>query len=596
MRSEGGPEAPDVAVAVPRRLFGHLRGRWGVMAIAVCLSAVAQSLLLAQPLFAGALIESVEQGSPAMRPLLWLVASAAIYAMLVSVQLRVTGALGEAIVHDLRHRLLGAFFRLDTLDQESRAPGWYASRVVADPPLVRSMVSEALVQAAQAVIAVVGAGAALLVIDTVTFLAVAAFAVASVVLVAVAARPVGSLRSTIQEAGARITVDVQRAATRSRLLRAHNALDAWYARLGEQVVIAYRAGVRLNRVYSVFGPFSAMLMQFAYASTVVVGGYRVASGGMAFADLVVFLMFFSLFATGISTASAVVMQLREAAAGHARLRELGDAPSPPPVEDRAAGVALPDGPLTVELDDVWFRYSSDAWALAGASFRVPAGSMTALVGGSGSGKSTSLGLVEGFFAPDAGRVLVSGNDLRDLDLQRVRDRMGYVEQDMGAVAGTVRENLALGSLRPPDDDSMRRVLSRVALDRVVRLGAAGLDLGVGEDGARLSGGERQRLAIARALLRAPSLLVLDEPTSSLDGVSEVGVRTVLRSIRPGTTILLTAHRLSTILDADWIVVLEAGRVVDQGTHQQLLSRCSRYAELVRAQSPHLPASATDNPR
>ena len=566
------------------------------MAVAVCLAVVAQVVLLAQPLFAGALIESVEQRAPAVRPVLWLVASAVVYAVLVSVQLRVTGALGEAVVRDLRRRLLGAFFRLRTLDQESRAPGWYASRVVADPPLVRSMVSEALVQAVQAAIAVVGAGTALLMIDTVTFLAVAAFAVASVALVAVAARPVGSLRSTIQEAGARITVDVQRAATRSRLLRAHNAFDAWRARLEEQVAIAYRSGVRLNRVYSVFGPFSAMLMQFAYASTVVVGGYRVASGEMAFADLVVFLMFFSLFSTGISTASAVVMQLREAAAGHARLRELGDASTSRLVDERTSGGEVSDGPLTVELDDVWFRYTDDAWALAGAAFRVPPGSMTALVGGSGSGKSTCLGLVEGFFAPHSGRVLVSGTDLCDLDLVKMRERIGYVEQDMGAVAGTVRENLALGSAVQPDDQTMQRVLSQVALDRVVRLGAAGLDLPVGEDGACLSGGERQRLAIARALLRTPSLLVLDEPTSSLDGVSEEGVRSVLRSIRSGATILLTAHRLSTILDADWIVVLDEGRVVDQGTHEELLDRCPRYAELVRAQSPHLPVPEPTPPR
>jgi ABC-type multidrug transport system fused ATPase/permease subunit len=559
------------------------------MAVAVCLAVVAQVLLLLQPMFAGALIESVEQRAPAAEPVLWLVASAVIYAVLVSVQLRVTGSLGEAIVFDMRRRLLVAFFRLRTLDQESRAPGWYASRIVADPPLVRAMVSEALVQAAQAVIAVVGAGVALLMIDTATFAAVAAFAVGSVALVAVAARPVGGLRATIQEAGARITVDVQRAATRSRLLRAHNAFDAWRLRIEEQVAIAFRAGVRLNRVYSVFGPLSAMLMQFAYASTVVVGGYRVASGAMAFADLIVFLMFFSLFSTGISTASGVVMELREAAAGHARLRELGDAPASAFASVRAAGDGLLDGPLTVELDDVWFRYGDDAWALAGASFVVPSGSLTALVGSSGSGKSTCLGLVEGFFEPETGRVLVSGSDLRDLDLPRVRDRIGYVEQDMGAVAGTVRENLALGSVEPPDDDEMRRVLSQVALDRVVRLGAAGLDLPVGEDGARLSGGERQRLAIARALLRAPSLLVLDEPTSSLDGISELGVRSVLRSIRPGATILLTAHRLSTILDADWIVVLDEGRVVDQGTHQELLSRCSRYVELVRAQSPPVAA-------
>jgi ABC-type multidrug transport system fused ATPase/permease subunit len=552
---------------------------------------VGQVVLLAQPLLAGALIESVERGTPPGKAVLWLVVSAFVYAVLLSVQLRVTGAVGEGVVRDLRDRLLTTFFRLPTLDQESRPPGWYASRIVADPPLVRAMVSEAIVQAAQATLAVLGAGVALLLLDAVTFLAVATFAVASIVLVAVAARPVGSLRTSIQEAGARITVDVQRAASRSRLLRAHNALEDWRTRLQTEVVNAYVAGVRLNRVYSVFGPFSAMLMQLAYASTVVVGGYRVASGAMGFADLVVFLMFFSMFSTGISTASAVAMQLREAAAGHARLRELGVAATVPVTHSRAGRVD-PDGPLDVAFEDVWFRYTEEAWALAGASFTVPTGAMTALVGGSGSGKSTCLGLVEGFFAPYDGRVLVSGTDLRELDIRSVRDRVGYVEQDIGAVAGTVRENLALGAVETPSDAAMQRALSDVALSRLSKLGAAGLDVPVGEDGAQLSGGERQRLAIARALLRKPSLLVLDEPTSSLDGVSEVEVRAVLHAIRSETTVLLTAHRLSTILDADWIVVLDEGRVVDQGSHEELLARCQRYVDLVRAQSPRSTASPT----
>lgn len=578
----------------PRRLAGHLATRWRIVALAVGLAVVGQLVLLVQPLFAGALIEAVEQGTPPGGPVLWLVVSAVGYAVLLSVQLRVTGAVGEGVVRDLRARLLTTFFRLPTLDQESRPPGWYASRIVNDPPLVRTVVSEAVVQAAQATLAVIGAGAALILLDAVTFMAVAAFAIASTVLVAVAARPVGSLRTSIQEAGARITVDVQRAASRSRLLRAHNALETWRSRLQAEVLNAYGAGVRLNRVYSVFGPFSAMLMQLAYASTVVVGGYRVAAGAMSFADLIVFLMFFSMFSTGISTASAVVMQLREAAAGHARLRELGEAAGPPTPDP--PGRTAPDGPLDVAFDDVWFRYTDERWALAGASFVVPTGAMTALVGGSGSGKSTCLGLVEGFFAPHQGRVLVSGTDLRELDVRGFRDRVGYVEQDSGAVAGTVRENLALGAAGAPSDAAMQRVLVDVALSRLARLGAAGLDVPVGEDGARLSGGERQRLAIARALLREPSLLVLDEPTSSLDGISEVEVRAVLRAIRSDTTVLLTAHRLSTILDADWIVVLDDGRVVDQGSHHDLLVRCQRYADLVRAQLPDATASTTTSRR
>jgi ATP-binding cassette subfamily B protein len=216
------------------------------------------------------------------------------------------------------------------------------------------------------------------------------------------------------------------------------------------------------------------------------------------------------------------------------------------------------------------------------SFKIPRGARVALVGPSGAGKSTIFSLIERFYEPTGGEILLDGQSVQSMSRDELRAQIGYVEQDAPVLAGSIRENLLIGS---PDatDKQLRKVLAEVNLTDVVKRDKRGLDAAVGEDGIMLSGGERQRLAIARTLLAAPPILLLDESTSSLDGLNEERLRAAIDSVAKNRTLFVIAHRLSTVIDSDLIIVLENGKVIGSGTHKVLLKTTPLYRELARHQ-------------
>jgi len=224
----------------------------------------------------------------------------------------------------------------------------------------------------------------------------------------------------------------------------------------------------------------------------------------------------------------------------------------------------------------------DGEVLHGVSFSVPRGARVALVGPSGAGKSTTLALIERFYDPTGGAILLGGQDVRTLERTALRAQLGYVEQDAPTLAGSIADNLRLASPEASDDDC-RRVLEAVNLGEVLDRSTRGVDAPVGEAGVMLSGGERQRLAIARALLAAPPILLLDESTSSLDGLNEQRMREAIDAVATGRTLVVIAHRLSTVVDSDHIVVMDHGRVVGQGTHSELVETTPLYRDLAKHQ-------------
>ena len=224
----------------------------------------------------------------------------------------------------------------------------------------------------------------------------------------------------------------------------------------------------------------------------------------------------------------------------------------------------------------------DRTVLHGVSFTAPRGKRTALVGPSGAGKSTILALIERFYDPTSGVVRLGGVDIRALDRIQLRAQIGYVEQDAPVLAGTLRENLTLGAPTATDQQCID-VLHSVNLTEVLERNELGLDAPVGEDGVMLSGGERQRLAIARTLLIAPPILLLDESTSSLDGLNEQLLREAIDAVAENRTLIVIAHRLSTVVDSDQIVVLDHGRVVGVGTHSELVKSTPLYRDLAKHQ-------------
>jgi ABC-type multidrug transport system fused ATPase/permease subunit len=308
----------------------------------------------------------------------------------------------------------------------------------------------------------------------------------------------------------------------------------------------------------------------------IMGGRAYLSGEMTMGGLITYVLFIGMVAAPLVGIASIGTQITEAFAGLDRIRELRDV-AREDAED-AGRAALKDVKGDVVFEDVSFEYVADVPVLRDVSFRAAPGSTTALVGSSGAGKSTVIGLIMAFHRPKAGRVLIDGVDLTEVRLRDYRLNLGAVMQDNFLFDGTIRENIAYA--RPDATDEEVRSAARVAhVHEFVEKWEKQYDTIVGERGVKLSGGQRQRVAIARAILAAPRILILDEATSSLDSESEAMIRDGLRTLRTGRTTFVIAHRLSTIVSADQILVMEEGRIVERGTHGQLMTLGGRYREL-----------------
>jgi ATP-binding cassette subfamily B protein len=311
------------------------------------------------------------------------------------------------------------------------------------------------------------------------------------------------------------------------------------------------------------------------------GGHRVLDGALTVGQLMFFYSLLGSMLEPLQRLSSVSLKLQEALVAIDRLGQILDLEAEPRGDARSVAFAgVREG---VELRGVGFRYGHGAGVLEGLDLRIPAGQTVAIVGESGGGKSTLLKLLMGFYAPTQGQVLIDGVDMRDYDLATLRDRVGLVAQDPFIFNGTLAENIALG--RPGTSRGAIIAAARAAgLDEFIAALPERYETLIGERGSNLSGGQRQRLAIARALLRSPEMLIFDEATSHLDTATERAIQGSLRTALAGKTVVLVAHRLSTIKDADLIYVLHRGRVVESGSHRQLLAREGPYWSLWRAQA------------
>jgi ATP-binding cassette subfamily B protein len=471
-------------------------------------------------------------------------------------------------------------------EYDRRRTGDLMSRVGADTTLLRATVTSGVVEVAGSLVVGVGALVAMALVDPwlllLTVVAVA-IGVTSAVLVA---RGVRRLSRRAQEEVGAMSAAVERALSAVRTIRASGATAREVAGIGASARRSFDAGVRVARLEAMVSPIASMAVQGAFLAVLGVGGYRVASGSIDVADLVAFILYLFLLVMPLGRIIGAWTQLQTGLGALSRIQEiLALPPERDEVPERApagAGARLVRPAPLLELDGVSFGYGAGHRVLHDVSFAVPAGSRVALVGPSGAGKSTVLALVEGFYPVSGGAIRWRGTDVRELPRAALRAELGYVEQEAPVLAGSIRENLLL--TRPDaTDPELWAVLADVGLTELVRRSPRGLDVPVGDEGVLLSGGERQRLAIARSLLARPALLLLDEPTASLDARNEQLLRDTLAAAAADRALLVVAHRLSTVLDSDQIVVLDGGRVVARGTHHELLADSPLYRELATAQ-------------
>jgi len=614
--ADGGPRAKF------SDLFPFLLEHKKVLSFVIVLSALGAIASLAQPLVVSQVITAVGEGLELGYLVYVLIALVVVSALLSGFRHYLLQRTGEGVVLSSRKKLVSRLLNLPIKEFDQRRTGDLVSRVGSDTTLLRAVLTQGFVEAIGGVLTFVGAVIAMIFLDSLLFGLTALVVAVAVTTVVTLSRRIRVASRKAQERVGDLAASVERAISAVRTVRATNATDREVLAVEKDAEAAWKMGIQVARISALVVPISGIALQVAFLVVLGVGGYRVASGALDIANLVAFILFLFMMIMPLGQAFGAINSINQALGAMGRIQEIIDLPGETEfdttnntVQDQGAGTA----PI-IAFRNVSFRYPESAHkteaeklvaetigeealsaiskppatreiplpsetqrlVLDSVSFSIPAGSRTALVGPSGAGKSTVLSLVERFYDPVEGTIELLGTDITTIKRTELRAMMGYVEQDAPVLAGSIRDNLLLGSPNATDEDCVE-VLRQVNLSEVLNRDPAGLDAPVGEAGVMLSGGERQRLAIARALLAGAPILLLDESTSSLDGANEQLMREAIDQVATNRTLIVIAHRLSTVVDSDQIIVLDHGKVVGVGTHSELVKSTPLYRNLAKHQ-------------
>ena len=489
---------------------------------------------------------------------------------------QVVSVAAQRAIMTMRQRVQEHILRLPIRYFDTTKSGIIIARVMNDAEGIRNLVGTGLIQLVGGVLTAVLALGVLFWLNWHLTLATLIFLGAFGGAMAVAFKKLRPLFKARSEITAEITGRLGEAVGGVRILKVYVAEDREARIFAEGAERLFQNVAGTITGTSSITAFSTAIIGGIGVLIMIVGGRAIFAGAMTLGDLIMYTFFVGLMAAPVVQIANIGTQVSEAFAGLDRIREILDLPTED--QEDLARAPLPAMAGRVAFKEVEFEYEADTPVLRGLSFEVPAGSTVALVGSSGSGKSTIIGLLMAFNRPQRGQVLVDGQDIQTVRLRDYRAKLGVVMQDNFLFDGTVAENI--GFAKPGATRAELEAVGRIAhVDEFVERFAAGYDTVVGERGVKLSGGQRQRVAIARAILADPRILILDEATSSLDSESEAMIRDGLRKLRAGRTTFVIAHRLSTIETADQILVVEAGQIVERGRHEELLALNGRYKQL-----------------
>ncbi|MCM3740425.1 ABC transporter ATP-binding protein/permease [Oceanobacillus luteolus] len=493
----------------------------------------------------------------------------------------ILSAVGQKIVARLREIMWFKLLRLPVSYFDKTPSGESVSRVVNDTGIVKDLISNHFPQFITGIITIIGAIVILLIMDwKMTLLMLLAVPATFLIMMPLGSR-MAKISKGLQDETAAFTGDIQQTLSEIRLMKSSTAeaVEEVHGKAGIHKL--YRFGLREAKVFALIGPLIYTVMMFVIVVIIGYGGIRVAEGTMSTGSLVAFLLYLFQIIYPITSFAMFFTELQKAKGATERIIDILDIEE----ENGQHGLEKDIANESIYIEHISFGYEDGENVLEDITFEAHPGEMIAFAGPSGGGKTTLFGLLERYYEPTKGDIRIGETPISELSLSSWRSQIGYVSQESAMMAGTIRDNLTYGLANGKDipDEQLWHVAEMAYADTFIRNFKEGLDTEVGERGVKLSGGQRQRINIARAFLRDPKILMLDEATASLDSQSEHAVQEALTRLMEGRTTFVIAHRLSTIVDADKIIFIEKGKITGAGTHRELIESHVLYRKFAEQQ-------------
>nr|WP_244532645.1 ABC transporter ATP-binding protein [Mesobacillus persicus] len=487
--------------------------------------------------------------------------------------------MGEAVVASIRRKLWNQVLNLPIPYFDQHESGETMSRITQDTNIVKNLITQHLIAFITGIISIIGSVIILLVIDwKMTLIMITSVPLALLIIMPLG-RKMYKISKAAQDEMAGFSGNLGRVLSDIRLVKAYHAEKAEEEKGDKGITHLFQFGLKEARIQAVISPFMTFIMMLVLVILIGYGGVRVASGTLTAGSLVAIIIYMFQIVVPFSRMASFFTAFQKAAGATERIQEILLINR----EENGRNLAVQNPSQDLFFDGLSFEYQNQTNVLRNLHFLIPTGKTTAFVGPSGSGKTTMFALLERFYQPTGGAIKLGATDIRDFNLQSWRSQIGYVSQESPIMSGTIRDNIAYGLERHVTAEEIQNAAELANAAEFIERLSEGYKTEVGERGIKLSGGQRQRIAIARALIRNPKILLLDEATSNLDSASEVLVQKALNRLMEGRTTLVIAHRLSTVVDADQIVVLEKGEVTGIGRHRELFTTHSLYRKLAEQQ-------------
>lgn len=561
------------------KLIRNTQPRKSLLVFGLILSTITTLAGLAVPLLTKNLIDGFSMASISVGLIALIIGAFIFQALISSIGSFMLGYVGEEIVAKLRKQVWNKLITLKVQYYENTKTGETVSRLINDTTTVKMLVADQFPSFITSIISMVGALIILTIMDWRMMLMI----FISVPIVMLVLMPVGRMMHKIAKKLQKETADftgiTSQTLSEIRLVKASNGETVEKEHGEDGIKKLFNIGVSEAKVQSVIGPMMILVMMSIFVGILTYGALRVADGSLSNGTLIAFLLYLVQIIAPAAQFAQFFSQLQKTKGSTERLSEILAMEA----EDFTVGEAVDVTGKEIKVEDVSFAYDEAHPILKNISFVAKPNTVVAFAGPSGGGKSTIFSLLERFYEPQAGEMSIGNHNLKEVSLYSWRSQIGYVAQESAILSGTIRDNLGYGINKAFSDEELWHVLELAYARQFVSEMPHGLDTEVGERGVKLSGGQRQRLAIARAFLRDPKILMLDEATASLDSESEEMVQKALTNLMNGRTTLIIAHRLSTIVHADKILFIEHGEVTGEGTHQELVETHELYHRYVKEQ-------------